>query len=148
MRSLMFAVWLVGIVLIASCAGSSTNSSALSPVATEATTAGDLTGTWHGSFSWPGGSYWVDDGYCTMQINKDGTFRATCSPAEAANNLAKPSSWSGVIVTNGNRVTFHTAQGPWVTMVRHGGNVLYGVAKDPLAEVDIMLAFEREGARS
>ena len=41
----------------------------------------DLTGTWVGSYGWPGGSYWSDDGACTLQIDGDGTSRAVVTPA-------------------------------------------------------------------
>jgi hypothetical protein len=55
---------------------------------------------------------------------------------------AVQSRWSGTVVVNGRHITFKTDQGPWATLVRHGDH-LYGVANDPLTEMDIMIDFAR-----
>jgi hypothetical protein len=85
----------------------------------------------------------LDEGRCVVQITEDQTFTATCERNGGANNVAKASTWSGKVVTRGNRITFRTAQGPWVTLVR-SGNTLYGVANDPLTGMTIMIRFEQE----
>ncbi len=100
-----------------------------------------LPGTWHGSFAWPGGTYWTDDGDCTLRISRDGTFSPTVTAAPGANNLAKASTWSGTAVSAGNRVTLRSSQGPSVTLLRSGDR-LYG--EDPIVEVPITISLERE----
>jgi hypothetical protein len=108
--------------------------------------ASELSGTWHGSFGWHGGShFYMDEAYCVLQIREDGTFTETVTPAPASNNLAKRSTWSGTVVRRGNRVTLRASQGPWVTLIL-SGNTLYGVAEDPLAEFTIMIRFDRDGS--
>ena len=135
-------VLLIAGVAIAGCAGPGARAAA--PGRAEAALrAPDLAGTWHGSFGWPGGTYWADDGHCTLRINEDGTFSATVTPAPGANNLAKASSWSGTAVSAGDRVTLRSLQGPSTTLIR-SGNRLYGLAKDPLVEVPITISLERE----
>jgi hypothetical protein len=89
----------------------------------------------------------TDEGDCTLQINEDGTFTAAVTPARAASNIAKASSWSGTVVSSGSRVTFRSLQGPWITLIR-SGNTLYGVARDPIVEVTIMIKLERNGGRT
>jgi hypothetical protein len=53
--------------------------------------------------------------------------------------------WSGTVVRSGNRITLRASQGPWLTLVR-SGNILYGVAEDPIVEATIMLKLEHEGS--
>jgi hypothetical protein len=84
--------------------------------------AGDLTGTWRGSYGWPGGSYWPADGVCTLRINGNGTFQTVVTPAPGANNLAKASTWSGPVVVAGHHVVLRSS---------------------PIVEVPITISFER-----
>jgi hypothetical protein len=136
---------LAAIVLTAAvtgCAGPTTGSSS-SPAAAGAP-AGDLAGIWHGSYGWVGASFLADDGDCVLRIEEGGTFRATVTPARGASNIARASTWSGAVVTRGNRVTLRTSQGPWITLIR-SGNTLYGVARDPVVEVTIMIRLDRTG---
>jgi hypothetical protein len=135
---------LIAGVAIAGCAGPGATVAAPRRTAA-ALRAPGLAGTWHGSFGWPGGTYWTDDGHCTLRINEDGTFFATLTPAPGANNLAKVSTWSGAAVSAGDRVTLRSSQGPSTTLVR-AGDRLYGVTEDPIVEVPITISFERERA--
>ena len=102
----------------------------------------NLGGTWQGSFSQIGGVLYVAEGECVLTINDDGTFNATVTPGPGANNLVKGSKWSGTVVRNGDRYTFRTSEGAWTTLVRRG-DVLYGVANDPMVESDIMVKLNR-----
>ena len=88
-------VLLIATVALAGCAGQGARVPAAGLVASATPTGSDLTGTWVGSFGWPGGSYLLDEGACTLRIDADGTFRAVVTPAPGANNLAKASTWSG-----------------------------------------------------
>ena len=133
------------IAIVTGCAGPSATSGS-APVAATSAPASELIGTWHGSFGWHGGShFYMDEANLVLQIRKDGTFTETVTPAPGSNNLAKRSTWSGTVVTRGNRVTLRSSQGPWVTLV-HSGNTLYGVAEDPVEEFTIMIRFDRDGS--
>jgi hypothetical protein len=132
---------LVGLA-IAGCAGPSgpPRTEAVSTAA--ATRFGDLDGTWKGSYGWPGGSYWPDDANCTLRIEDDGTFTASVVPMPGANNLAKPSRWSGTVSRDGDLVMFRVAKGPTLTL-RRSGERLYGVARDPAVGVPVVVELER-----
>jgi hypothetical protein len=139
----------IGLVaLVAGCAGPSANiaSDASGPIAAAFSPASDLTGTWSGSFNQVSAIFYIDDGDVVLQIKEDGTFVARVTRSKAGtNNLAKPGTWTGTVVSSGNRVTLRSSQGPWLTLVR-SGNTLYAVAEDPLVEATIMLRLEREGS--
>jgi hypothetical protein len=137
-----YALLIAGVAL-AGCAGPSARVPAAGLVASAAPTTSELTGTWRGSYGWPGGSYWPNDGVCTLRIDGDGTFHAVVAPAPGANNLAKASTWSGTAVAVDNHVILRSSRGPSVTLVRDGDR-LYGVAKDPIVEVPITISFERD----
>src|SRR5215472_668706 len=63
-------------------------------------------------------------GNCVLQITPNGTFTATISKANlGTNNLAKAQSFSGTVVSRGNRVTLVTAQGPQLTLMRRGDSL-------------------------
>lgn len=136
-------VLLIAGVAIAGCAGPSANATAPRAIVAASPAAGELAGTWRGSFAWPGGTYWTDDADCTLRINRDGTFSATVTAAPGANNLAKASTWSGTAVSASDRVILRSSQGPSTTLLRSGDR-LYGVAEDPIVEVPITISFERE----
>lgn len=141
MQRHLSAVVLAALVA-AGCAGPGALARSGDAVIATANQPGDLGGTWQGSFGWPGGSYWPDDANCTVRINGDGTFTATVVPAPGANNLAKRSKWSGTVGRDGDLVEFRVAQGPTVTL-RHLGERLYGVARDPAVGVPVVLELER-----
>ena len=151
MLKLRFAEYVscLGLVaLVAGCAGpsASTASDMSGPTAAAYSPASDFTGTWRGSFTQVGAGLYIDDGDVVLQIKEDGTFVARSSRSKAGtNNLAKAGTWSGTVVRSGNRITLRTLQGPWFTLVR-SGNILYGVAKDPIVEATIMLKLEHEGS--
>jgi hypothetical protein len=140
------------VVLVVGCAGPTT-SSASSPATSALAPPSELAGTWAGTFGMVAADARLDEGRCVVQITEDQTFTATCGRNGGANNVAKASTWSGKVVTRGNRITFRTAQGPWVTLVRSGNTLygvandpltLYGVANDPLTGMTIMIRFEQE----
>jgi hypothetical protein len=142
MKPRAYALLIAG-VAIAGCVGPSANTTAPGKIVAARAAAGDLAGTWHGFFTWPGGTYWTDDGHCTLRIDRDGAFSATVTPAPGANNLAKASTWTGTAVSAGDRVTLRSSQGPSTTLIRSGER-LYGLAEDPIVEVPIAISFERE----
>ena len=131
--------------LVVGCAGPAA-SSASRPAASALAPLSKLAGTWAGTFGQVGAPASIDEGKCVVQVAEDDTYTATCGPNGGANNVAKVSTWSGNVVTRGNRVTFRNAQGRWVTLVR-SGNTLYGVANDPLTGRTVMIKFEREVSR-
>jgi hypothetical protein len=142
------ALVLLGLVaLVAGCAGPTPRiaSDASGPTVAALSPGGDLTGTWRGSFVQVGAVLYTDDGDVVLQIKEDGTFVARVTRSKAGtNNLAKAGTWTGTVISRGNRITLRSSQGPWVTLSR-SGNTLYTVAEDPLVEATIMLRLEHEG---
>lgn len=136
-------VLLIAVVALAGCAAPGARVPAGGLVASASPAGSDLTGTWAGSYGWPGGSYWPDDGLCTLRIEADGTFHAVVTPAPGANNLAKASTWSGTADAAGHHVILRSTAGPSVTLVRDGDR-LYGVVRDPIVAVPIAISFERD----
>jgi hypothetical protein len=121
-------------VALTGCAGPSTTAKTAGPRTVAAAEASDLTGTWHGLYAWPGGTYWSDDATGTLQINPDGTFTARVIPSPGANDLAKASTWSG---------TVEVTKGPSVSLTRKGDR-LYGITQDPIVEVPVTISLQRD----
>jgi hypothetical protein len=136
------------LALVAGCAGLSASSPALGPVASALAPPNELSGTWHGLFWQVAASLYEDESRSVLRMKEDGTFRATFTPNGGANNLARPSTWSGTVVRAGNRVTFQNSEGCWgrLTLIL-SGNTLYGLANDPMTEANVMMRFERKGSR-
>jgi len=145
MKAIMCALLITGAVL-AGCAGPSTITETAGktagPGTVAAAEASDLTGTWHGLYAWPGGTYWPDDATGTLQINPDGTFTARVIPSPGANNLAKASTWSGTVEVTGTRVVLRSSKGPSVSLTRKGDR-LYGITQDPIVEVPVTISLQR-----
>jgi hypothetical protein len=136
---------LVLVVLVAGCAGPSAGSLSSDAVAAAPAPPRELSGTWRGTFSWVGAYFYEDEARVTVQIKGDGTFTGSVLPNRGANNLAKPSTWAGTVVTRGNRVTLRNTEGPWpwVTLAR-SGDTLYGAAVDPGTFANVMLRLDRD----
>ena len=71
----------------------------------------------------------------------------TMRPTPAANNIAKPTSWSGRVSQSGGRVVFHLSNGVWPawSSLARSGDTLYGDANDPATGADIQIRFVRAG---
>jgi hypothetical protein len=106
-----------------------------------------LSGTWTGSFWQVGGVLYTNDANVVLEIKEDGTFSARVAPAGGANNRATASTWTGTVVSKGDRVTLRTAQGPWMTLARRG-DTLYGVANDPATQATVMITLRREDGQA
>ena len=134
------------VALVAGCAELGATSSASAPIRAVSAPANELVGTWRGDFGWIGAFFYEDEATVVLQIKEDGTFTATVARGGGTNNLAKPASLSGTVVTHGNRVTLRNSHGPWawVTLV-HSGDTLYGLAIDPAIETTVMMKLEHEG---
>jgi hypothetical protein len=134
------------LVLLTGCARPSARGDASGASALPA--ARELSGTWHGSYwNLPIGNSYGDDADCTLQIKDDATFTAKCTRvAWGANNIARPSSWSGRVATKGNRVILQDSGGPWpwIVLKRSGNDTLYGVTLDPQVGATVEIEFERE----
>jgi hypothetical protein len=143
------AVLLSAVAILAGCATPGASSVASAPMAASLTLAGDLTGTWVGSFGQVGADQYEDEASSILQIREDGTFTATFTRSGGTNNLAQRSTLSGTVVTRGNRVTLQNSEGAWssITLV-HSGNTLYGVATDPAPEANVMMNFRRASPQS
>jgi hypothetical protein len=139
-----FASGLIAVALVALVPGCAAFSAAPA-VPNPGASARDLTGTWNGQFWILGGFYYPDEGILLLEIKADGTFTVRMTPTAAANNIAKPSSWSGTVSTRGRLVVFHTSKGPWDSLLR-SGDILYGLANDPATGADIGIKFERAGS--
>jgi hypothetical protein len=131
--------------LAVGCAGPSSRAS--DSVSAAIPPASDLAGTWYGTFGWVGGWHYVDEGKVLLQIREDGTFTATVERNGATNNLAKPATWAGTMVTRKNSVTLNDSGGSWPSMSlrRTANDVLYGLGSDPAIEGPVMIKFERVG---
>lgn len=131
--------------LVAGCAGSRVSASG--GWAAAVAPAGDLSGTWYGNFGQIGAALYLDEAFTVLHINPDGAFTAKVTKGYGTNNLAKPSTLSGTVITNGTRVTLRNSQGlwPWIILTRSGDDVLYGLPIDPAIEAPVMMKFEREG---
>ena len=146
-RGALFPIGAV-LLLVAGCAAPSSRI-ADAYVRDGASASPELIGTWHGTYGQIGMVYYEDDADCTLQIKDDATFSVACTrSALGTNNLARPSSWSGRVVTKGKRVVLQDTDGrwPWIVLTRSGTNSLYGVTVDPLVEATIMIDFERESS--
>jgi hypothetical protein len=88
------------LTLVAGCAGLGRTPSASEPAVSDP--AGDLRGTWSGTIGWVGAHQYEGESRLTLQIKEDGTFTGTVTPNRGTNNLARPSTLSGTVVTNGN----------------------------------------------
>ena len=137
------ATLVVVIPLVAGCAGARSAGSQVGGAAPAP--AGDLSGTWHGTFGQIAASLYADESVSMLRINPDGTFTATVGPGGGTNNLAKRSAWSGTVVTSGDRVTLRNEQGPWpwIILTRSGDDVLFGLATDPAIQAPVMIKFNR-----
>jgi hypothetical protein len=137
------------LALVAGCAGPSTHISGAGSGedGSALPAARDFTGTWQGSYWQLGMVYYADDADCTLQIKEDATFTVKCTRSSVGtNNIAKSSSWSGRVVTNGNRIVLQDNAGAWPSIVlrRSGNGGLYGTTLDPLVGATIEMEFERD----
>ena len=147
-RMLFTSIALVG--LVSGCGGPGLRSSGFArdqvPAAfTENQLAeNQLAGTWRGSFSQFAASLYQVEGDCVLRISSEGTFTATITRAKlGTNNLAKPQTFSGTVVSRGSRVTLMTAEGPRLTLMRRDDS-LYTVAEDPAVEATIAMSLQHE----
>jgi len=146
MRHRTFASRFIGIalvVLIAGCAGPTVESAALRPAAFDE----QLVGTWNGKFWALGEFYYPIEGLMVLQIREDRSFTVTVTPTGAANNIAKPGSWSGTVSQERGRVVLHATKGAFPvfsSLKRSRDGELYGVANDPASGGgDIGFKFEK-----
>ena len=146
MRHRTFASGVIGMALvglIAGCAGPTADSAGAKP----ATFDESLVGTWNGLFWALGEFYYPIEGTMVLQIREDRSFRVTVSPTGAANNIAKPGSWSGTVSLAHGLVVFHATKGAFPvfsSLKRSRADELYGVANDPASGGgNIAFKFER-----
>ena len=134
MRQRTIASTVLAVVLtafIAGCAGPMAGAAQVVPASFDDQL---LVGTWNGKFWALGEFYYPIEGLMVMQIRPDHTFTVTATPTGAANNYAKPSTWSGTVTQSKGRVVLHTAKGafPMFSSLKISrDDVLYGVANDP-----------------
>jgi hypothetical protein len=133
MRQRPFALvftMLVVVALIAGCAGPIVGSAAVTPAAFDE----HLVGTWNGMFWALGEFYYPVEGLMALQIRPDRSFTVTVTPTAAANNIAKPGSWSGTVSEEHGLVVLHASKGDFPvfsSLKRSRDGELYGVANDP-----------------
>jgi hypothetical protein len=147
MRSVRSLSILALIALAAGCAahGARVSSPASGEDGSALPAARELNGTWRGNYWQLGMALYDDDANCTMRITDGARFTANCTrSAVGTNNIAKPSSWSGPVVTKGNRVILKDDSGMWPNIVlkRSGNNTLYGTTLDPLVGSTVEMNFE------
>ena len=146
MRQHTLASGLIAVVLtalIAGCAGPTVGSAAVTPAAFDE----QLVGTWNGEFWALSEFYYPIEGLMVLQIKEDRSFTVTVTPTGAANNIAKPGSWSGTVSQEHGRVVLHAAKGAFPvfsSLKRSRDGELYGVANDPASGGgDIGFKFEK-----
>jgi hypothetical protein len=110
LASVVLAVVLTA--FIAGCAGPMARSAQVVPASFDE----HLVGTWSGKFWALGEFYYPIEGLMVLQVRPDHTFTVTATPTGAANNIAKPGTWSGTVTEEKGR---------------RGSDELYGVANDP-----------------
>jgi hypothetical protein len=134
---------LVVVALITGCAGPTVGSVAVTPAAFDE----HLVGTWNGLFWALGEPYYPIEGLMDLQIREDRSFTVTVRPTAAANNIAKPGSWSGTVSLEHGRVVLHATKGAFPMFSSLKGSrdgELYGVANDPASGGgNIAFKFER-----
>jgi len=92
--------------LVAGCAGPTVGSPTVTPAAFDE----QLVGTWNGEFWALGEFYYPIEGLMVLQIKEDRSFTVTVTPTGAANNIAKPGSWSGTVSQEHGRVVLHATK--------------------------------------
>jgi hypothetical protein len=133
MRQRPFALvftMLVVVALIAGCAGPIVGSAAVTPAAFDE----HLVGSWNGMFWALGEFYYPVEGLMALEIRPDRSFTVTVTPTAAANNIAKPGSWSGTVSEEHGLVVLHASKGAFPvfsSLKRSRDGELYGVANDP-----------------
>jgi hypothetical protein len=129
--------------LIAGCAGPIVGSPAVTPAAFDE----QLVGTWNGKFWAIGEFYYPVEGLMVLQIREDRSFTVTVTPTGAANNIAKPGSWSGTVSQQHGLVVLHATKGAFPvfsSLKRSADDELYGVANDPASGGgNIAFSFEK-----
>ena len=147
MRQHTLASGLIAVVLtalIAGCAGPTVGSPTVTPAAFDEQ---QLVGTWNGEFWALGEFYYPIEGLMVLQIKEDRSFTVTVTPTGAANNIAKPGSWSGTVSLEHGRVVLHATKGAFPvfsSLKRSRDGELYGVANDPASGGgDIGFKFEK-----
>lgn len=146
MRQRTFASALIAVALtalIAGCAGPIVGSPTVTPAAFDE----QLVGTWNGMFWALGEFYYPVEGLMALQIREDRSFTVTVTPTGAANNIAKPGSWSGTVSQEHGLVVLHATKGAFPvfsSLKRSRAGELYGVANDPASGGgDIGFKFEK-----
>jgi hypothetical protein len=146
MRQRTLASGLIAVVLtalIAGCAGPTVGSPTVTPAAFDER----LVGTWNGLFWALGEYYYPIEGIMVLRIQEDRSFTVTVIPTAAANNIAKPGSWSGTVSQEHGLVVLHATKGAFPvfsSLKRSGDGELYGVANDPASGAgDIGFKFEK-----
>jgi hypothetical protein len=146
MRQRTLASGLIAVVLtalIAGCAGPTVGSPTVTPAAFDER----LVGTWNGLFWALGEYYYPIEGIMVLRIQEDRSFTVTVIPTAAANNIAKPGSWSGTVSQEHGLVVLHATKGAFPvfsSLKRSRDGVLYGVANDPASGGgNIAFKFER-----
>lgn len=148
MRRHRFIASLALVTMLAGCAAPSLRISSNAASGEEGSAlpaARELNGTWHGSYWQLGMALYEDDADCTLRITEGATFAAKCTRSPlGTNNLAKPSSWSGRVVTKGDRVILQDQGGLWpsIVLTRSRNDNLYGVTLDPLVGATVEMNFE------
>ena len=116
--------------LIAGCAGPM----AAAPQVVPASFDEHLVGTWNGKFWALGEFYYPIEGLMVLKVQPDHTFTVTATPTGAANNIAKPSTWSGTVTEEKGRLVLHAQKGAFPmfsSLKRRGSDEMYGIANDP-----------------
>lgn len=133
MRQRTLASAVLAVVLtafIAGCAGPMAGAAPVVPARFDE----HLVGTWNGKFWALGEFYYPIEGLMVLEVRPDHTFTVTATPTAAANNIAKPSTWSGTVTEEKGLLVLHTEKGAFPmfsSLKRRGADELYGVANDP-----------------
>jgi hypothetical protein len=133
MRQRRVVTLLASTALLALTPGCATQnpSAAVSPTDSEASSAavaGKLTGTWHGWFTYVGGSDGHETGDMTLVIKDDATYKLISTRWGRA-DVRGAGNDSGVVVANDRSVTLKSSSGAqWITLMRKG-DTLYGVTR-------------------
>ena len=130
-RAFAWAVFAVVVTALAGCAGPMAGPRRVVPASFDE----NLVGTWNGKFWGIGDFYYPVEGVMVLEVRPDHTFTVKATPTAAANNIAKPSTWSGTVTEDGRgRLVLHAGTGAFPmfsSLKRRGSDQMYGVANDP-----------------
>ena len=131
-------------MLTGGCAGFGDHHAALAPTLPPAPETVALTGTWRGSFTQVGvGDTGQVQGNVVLDVKEDGTYSGTwTTQLVSGSSRGSRMETNGQAAATGEAVAFSEASGAAFTL-KHVGDKLYGMRKDPASGRTIAVQLEK-----